>query len=328
MRTILNNILEPKILILMSISSLTVGTLILAGCGEAGRSKPVVVGTTTQVADLVREVAGDRLRVVSIISPNVDAHEFEPRARDVEAIAEAKVVFTSGAGVDSWAGKLIEGSGGSARRVELFEPLPVKLKSSGAGPEDRYDPHWWGNPDDVIAAVNRIEKVLSEEFPSNAGTFEKNSARFGHRVDRLDRRISLCFRKIPKTKRKFIANHSSFTYFSDHYGLETAGSLIPSTSTEAQPSAGEIRRIVNKIKREAIPAIFTEASVSPKLAKAVAEDAGTKVEGPLYVDSLGPSGSGADTWIAATRHNARVILIGLGGRKAGACLPAGYLDRS
>ncbi len=284
-------------------------------------SKPVVVGTTTQVADLVKEVAGSRLKVVSLVGPNVDAHEFEPRVRDAEAIADAKVVFTSGAGIDSWADGLIENSGSDTRRVEIFESLPVKLKpNTSDGASSEFDPHWWGSPEDVVAAVNLIEAVLSEKFPSDGGAFKENAREFKQEIHKLDARATKCFKRIPESKRKLITNHSAFTYFTDQYNLEYVGSLIPSLSTEAQPSAGEIRKLVKKIRAEEIPAIFTESSVSPKLAKAVARDAGIKIEGPLYIDSLGPRGSSTETWIGATRHNAQTILKGLGGKKAGNCL--------
>ncbi len=293
--------------------------LLISGCGGSDSSKPVVVGTTTQVSDLVREVAGDRIKVVSIVSPNVDVHEFEPRARDVDAIEESKVVFTSGAGVDDWADKLIKNSGSEAREVEIFEALPLSLKKTpGMGGDP--DPHWWGNPRNAVAAVNLIQAVLSKEFPADATAFKKNAENFEQRAQQLDRQIARCFKRIPKSKRKLITNHSAFGYFADHYGLEYVGSLIPSLSTEAQPSAGEIRKLVERIKKESIPAIFTESSVSPKLANAVAKDAGINAAGPLYIDSLGPKASDADTWISATRHNAQVILKGLGGEKAGNCL--------
>ncbi len=318
MRTILN---KCSFAFLSLISVLMVSALPLAGCGDSVSTKPVVVGTTTQVADLVKEVAGNRLKVVSLVGPNADAHEFEPRARDVEAIADAKVVFTSGAGIDSWADGLIENSGGDARKIQIFRPLPVKLKPKGSGAANReFDPHWWGSTQDVVAAVNQIEDILSEEFPSDAGTFKEKARKLRQEVYELDARIAKCFKRIPKSKRKLITNHSAFTYFTNQYGFDYAGSLIPSLSTEAQPSAGEIRKLVKKIRAEKIPAIFTESSVSPKLAKAVARDAGVKVEGPLYIDSLGPRGSSTETWIGATRHNARAILVGLGGAKAERCL--------
>ncbi len=314
MRTIL------KVSFSMVLASIAAAVLLtISGCGSSNSSKPVVVGTTTQVSDLVREVAGDRIKVVSIVSPNVDIHEFEPRVRDIDAIEGSRVVFTSGAGVDDWADKLIEGSGSEAREIDIFRSLPVGLKkTTGLGGDP--DPHWWGNPRNAVAAVNLIQAVLSKEFPADAAAFKKNAENFKQRAQRLDRQIARCFKRIPESKRKLITNHSSFGYFADSYGLEYVGSLIPSLSTEAQPSAGEIRKLVVKIKKEHIPAIFTEGSVSPKLANAVAKDAGISAAGPLYIDSLGPKGSGADTWIGATRHNARVVLRGLGGEKAAICL--------
>lgn len=309
-----------------------------AGCGRAGSGGAEVVGTTTQVSDLIGAVAGDRLHVVSIVSPNADVHEFEPRARDVDAISEARVVFTSGAGLDSWAERLIDNSGSDARVVDIFKGLPVRLRtgtdtsdrregaseeSNGEGESDRsgeFHPHWWGDPRNAVAAVSRIEEVLSEEFPSRADEFRKNARRFAGRANGLDRKIARCFELVPKPKRKLVTNHDAFGYFADRFGLDIAGALIPSLSTEAQPSAGETRKLVNKVKSEEIPVIFTEASVNPKLANAVARDAGVKAEGPLYMDSLGPRGSGAATWLEATRRNSKVVLLGLGGRSAARCL--------
>ena len=158
-----------------------------------------------------------------------------------------------------------------------------------------------------------FSSALSEKFPDRAASFERHARAFKRELRKLDKNVKKCLARIPTEKRKLVLNHDSFSYFASEYGLEIVGTLIPSQSTEAQPSAGEIDELTDRIRSQEIAAVFTEASASTKLAKAVAADAGVGTAGPLYSDSLGAADSEGSSWLAAQRNNARKVFEGLTG---------------
>lgn len=283
----------------------------LSACGEADKTDPVLVATTGPVANLVSNVSGKRFEVKQLVPAASDAHEFEPRARDAASLENARIVFASSANLDRWVQELITSSGSGAKQVDLFRALPHKLTDdSGAS-----DPHWWHDPRNAAAAVDSIAAALGKELPGSVSYFQRNVRDFKARVAALDRRIERCLASIPHSRRKLVTNHDSLAYFARRYGIEVIGVLIPSLSTEAQPSAGRTRDLVELIERERVPAVFAESGVNPKLAQAVARETGARVVSSLYVDSLGPKGSEGATYLGMLRHNAEKIVEGLSGRR-------------
>ncbi|MDX6647556.1 MAG: hypothetical protein QOK40_3283, partial [Miltoncostaeaceae bacterium] len=144
---------------------------LVAGCGGTaasggGGARLAVMATTTQIADWVRQVGGERVDVHQVLRPNTDPHDYEPRPRDVEAAAGARLVFVNGDRLDAWAAKLVEQSGGSPGVVDLGASLPVRLAGESNGPEaSRYDPHWWHDPVNAEAAVRRVRDALAAAAP-------------------------------------------------------------------------------------------------------------------------------------------------------------------
>jgi len=291
---------------------------LVAGCAGAGPSagggRLSVLATTTQIADWVRQVGGDRVSVHQILQPNTDPHEYEPRPRDVSSAAGARLVFVNGDRLDAWAGTLVQQAGGSPQLVDLGAVVPVRLAGESGGPEaSRVDPHWWHDPVNAEAAVRRIRDVLAAAAPKDRAAFERNAAGYLGRLQALDRAIAGCFARVPPGQRKLVTDHDAFGYFAHRYGIQVIGAVIPSQTTQAEASAGAVARLTTLIRREHVRAVFPESSLNPKLAEAIASQTGASSAYTLYGDTLGPAGSAGATYLQMEAANADAMVRGFTG---------------
>jgi ABC-type Zn uptake system ZnuABC Zn-binding protein ZnuA/ABC-type Mn2+/Zn2+ transport system permease subunit len=290
---------------------------LLVGCGSSSSSAGGtldVVATTTQLGDFVRAVGGDRVAVRQILQPNTDPHDYEPRPGDVSNTANAKIVLVSGDGLDHWIGKVVSQSGGKGKVVDVGASVPVKVAGETSGPSpSRYDPHWWHDPVNTKAAVARIRDALAKADPSHAAQFSRNAAAYTARLDALDRGIRACLAGVPAAQRKLVTNHDAFNYFAKRYGIAVVGAVSPSQTTQAQPSAGDVAKLTDQIRREHVRAVFPESSLSPKVADAIARDTGASANYTLYGDTLGPRGSAGATYLRMEQANADAMVRGFTG---------------
>src|SRR4051812_16113529 len=231
----------------------------LAGCGTAADTP--VVATTTQVADLARNVAGSRAEVAGILTPNADPHGYEPRARDVKRLVGAKLVLRSGGELDEWLDEARRSAGSDARVVTLG-------RDAGA------EPHWWQDPRAAIAAVPRIRAAVTRIDPGGRSAYAANAARYLGRLRALDHGIASCAATIPAAQRKLVTTHDALGAYARRYGLQVIATVIPSRSTRGQASAGETADLVRLIRREHVPAVFAESSVRADVEQAIADEAG------------------------------------------------------
>jgi ABC-type Zn uptake system ZnuABC Zn-binding protein ZnuA len=280
-----------------------------AGCGsDSGSDRELtVVATTTEVADLVSNVGGERVDVHGLLSPGADPHGYEPRPSDAKSIADAAVVFKSGGEVDEWLDELVDNAGGDAEIVDLIDSVRT-IKADG-----ETDPHWWQDPGNAVLAVAAIRDALSEADPDGRRVYERNAAAYSRELRRLDQEIAACVAKVPAEKRKLVTAHDSLGYFARRYGIDVVGSVIPSLSTQAQPSAGDIADLVDQVREEGVEAVFPEAETSERLEQALAREAGAQVGDPLWADTLGGEGSGAATYVDALSANAAALAQGMSG---------------
>lgn len=291
--------------------AVAVGTLVVAGCGDDSGSADglTVVATTTQAADLARQVGGSRVNVEGMLRPGGDPHDYEPRPSDVASVAGAAVVFRSGGEVDDWLGDVIDNAGGDAEVVTLIDS--VKRLDD--------DPHWWQDPRNAVRAVEAIRAELAKVDPDGRAAYARNAERTIRRLRRLDRKIAGCVARVPAAKRKVVTTHDALGYFARRYGVEVVGAVIPSLSTQAQASAGDVERLVEQIRSEDVEAVFPESSVNPDIERAIAREAGARIGDSLYADSLGPQGSAGETYIGALAADARRLVRGMSGGRV-ACL--------
>jgi zinc/manganese transport system substrate-binding protein len=291
------------------------------GTGEGGQDdagKVEVVATTTQIGDFVRNIGGDAVGLHQILKPNTDPHDYEPRPLDVEATAGAKLVFVNGDNLDQWMREVVAQAGGDHKVVDLGKDLPLYIPGEKKGREaSKYDPHWWHDPRNAEAVVEHISDTLIESDPHHRETYERNADTYKAEMSKLDARIRACMDKVPPEERKLVTDHDAFGYFAHRYGITVVGAVIPSQSTQAQPSAKEVSDLIELIENENVKAVFPESSLSPKLAETIAHETGASADHTLYGDTLGPRGTDGDTYLKMEAANATAMVEGFtGGRKS------------
>lgn len=309
----------------LAVAGAIVAALLLGGCGESGApaGQLQVVATTTQVGDFVRAVGGEAVAVDQVLEPNTDPHEYEPRPSDVANAAEARLVFASGDGLDDWIEEVVSDSGSDARVVDLGAAAPERLPGESSGAEaSRFDPHWWHDPRNAEAAVAEIERRLAAADPAHRRQFARNASAYLTRLRALDHGIARCMRSVPAARRKLVTDHDAFDYFAHRYGIEVVGAVIPSQTTQAQPSAKDLSALAGLIEREHVAAIFPESSLSAGVAEAIADQTGASADYSLYGDTLGPTGSGGATYLTMEAANANAMVRGFtAGRQGCRALP-------
>lgn len=323
---------------LVPLTLLATAVLAIAGCGESGDGVTTgsgagdpgsvrVVATTTVLGDIAREVGGDAVQVDQLLQPNSDPHDYEPRPADVVATSKAAIVFASGDGLDAWATDVVKQAAGSPELVDVASSLPVR-REGGHDDHDHgsdhggTDPHWWHDPTDVEAATLVVRDALRKANPGGRAVYDRNAAAYVAKVRALDAGIRRCIDAVPPAQRKLVTDHDALGYFADHYGIDVVGAVIPSLTTQAQPSAGAIAELARVIRREGVRAVFPESGSNRKLVQALAKETGATAAYHLYGDALGPAGSRAATYLGMEAANADAMVRGFTGGARG-CTIAG-----
>lgn len=302
--------------------------MLLAACGDSAAEdsgKLNVVATTTIIADMARNVGGEHVDVQSIVPANADPHSFEPTPREMRSVADADVVIEHGLGLDAWISEMIAASETKA---------PVTIVTNGITPlasvnhdnedEDDHDedaeeghdhgpndPHVWFDVANAKMMVANIRDALVAADADNRASYEANADAYLAELDELDIWIREQIATIPESQRKIVTNHDAFGYYVHAYGLTLVGTVIPSLDSQSQPSARDTAALIEVIEASGVKAIFTEAALNPALANQIAGNAGVAVVSDLYGDSLGPEGSGADTYIGMMRTDTTRIVEAL-----------------
>ena len=288
---------------------MTTMAAVLVACTAHGPSPSApdralrVVATTTQVGSVAREIGGDAIELTVLLKPGIEAHDFELTPAAGAALEQADLILVSGAGLEDWLDETLETIGGADRARDLS--AGVSLLPSG-------DPHYWLSAPNAIVMAENARDALAEAAPDDADGFADRADVLIERLEAADAEVRAMIDEVPPDARRIVTDHDALGYFIDEYGLVFVGSIFPSLDVSSEPSAQEIETLVAEIRDQGVTAIFTESSVNPRLAAAVAEETDARlVDEPIYTDSLGPDGSGADTLDGMLIHNARVIRDGL-----------------
>ncbi len=299
---------------ILRIISITVVALLAAaaasGCGssddEGGGSgdRVQVVATTMQLQDFARQVGGDRVDVSGILGPDDEPPEYEPTPGDADALADARVIVENGAGLDDWLSDLRANAPGDAGVVTATDGIDLLPTEEEGFPGD---PHVWHDPALAARMVDTIAAGLAEADPDGADTYAANAARYTAELDEMAAGIREIFAPIPPERRLLVTSHDAFGYFARAYGLPQEGTVLPSVTTETEPSAKEIQALIDEIRATGVRVIFTEEAIDPRLERQVADEAGVTVDASLYADALGEPGSETGTFIGAELANARAM---------------------
>lgn len=281
---------------------------------QAGKLK--VVATTSIVSDIVSQVGGEQIELATLLPLSTDPHSFEPAPQDIAKMAKADVVFANGAGLEEFLDNLIESAGAEGKIVYVSEGIALmqceedhehEHEAEGNSYENEGgDPHTWIDPNNVMVWVHNIEHKLSELDPENGATYKANAETYEEDLKALDAWIRQQVTQIPEADRKIVTDHTFFCYFTDEYGLEQAGAIVPGYSTAAEPSAQELAALEDAIKDLDVKAVFVGNTVNPELAQRVADDTGTVLVF-IYTGSLSEPDSDAGTYLDYMRYNVEAI---------------------
>jgi len=290
--------------------------LLLSACGgPASRAAsqttaPVVLTSTTFLADITRNVAGDRVTVESLLSPGADPHEYQAVPSDVQKIAQSPVVIVNGLDYDQFIQPLLKSAGGTRLVITASDGLEARQMQVENG-ETVIDPHMWMNPTRVFKYVENIRDGLTKADPDGAQVYKANADAYISQLKELDTWIKQQVAQTPPERRLLVTNHDSLGYFAEQYGFTVIGTIVPGVSSEAAPSAHQIAALIDEIKSTGAPAAFLNISDNPHLADQIAAETDIKVITDLYIETLSPSDGPAATYIEMMKYDVTQIVNAL-----------------
>lgn len=296
---------------------LIVIALVLSGCGgqptsraTSGTTIPVIVASTTFLADIARHVAGDRATVESLLSPGADPHEYQAVPSDVQKITESTAVIINGLDYDQFIQPLLENANGTRLVITASDGLEERQMQEETG-ETVTDPHMWMNPTRVIKYVENIRDGLIEVDSGGQNVYQTNAEAYISQLDDLDSWIKEQVAQIPQERRLLVTNHDSLGYFAEQYGFTVIGTIVPGVSSEAAPSAQQIAALIDEINSTGAPAAFLNISDNPHLADQIAAETDIKVVTDLYIEALSLTDGPAATYIEMMKYNVSQIVNAL-----------------
>ena len=293
-----------------SMIAFAITVLSLSACGTMpsnNNSSLSVLASTTFLADIAQNVAGDRVKVESLLPIGADPHSYQAAPSDVAKIEESKVLILNGLEYENFIRPLLENAGGKRLVIEATAGLNPKVNT---GNEHGVDPHMWLDPNLVITYVENIRNGLSQADPTGAEIYKANADAYIAQLKELNAWIVEQVSTIPADRRLLVTNHESLGYFAEHYGFKVTGSVIPSFSSNAAPSAQEMASLIDAIKGLNAPAIFLDTADNDALAKQIADETGVMIIGDLHLESL-TDGAPAATYLNMMKYNVSKIVEAL-----------------
>ncbi|MGE4438865.1 metal ABC transporter substrate-binding protein [Achromobacter sp.] len=312
------------------------GLWLSATFGAAHAAEPLpVVASFSILGDIVREVGGNDIRLDTLVGPDGDAHEYEPTPGDAKKLAAAKVLFVNGLDFEAWLPRLVKASGFAGSTVIASKGVtPRKFAGHGDGhghgDKDHdhdhdhdhahgaegghhhhgdVDPHAWQNLANGVLYARNVADGLAAVDPAHADAYRKRADAYIARLQAADAAARKTFSAIAAERRKVVTSHDAFGYFGDAYGVEFISAM--GISTAAEPSAGDVARIIEQVKRDKVPAVFVENITSPRLVQQIARETGAKVGGTLYSDALSKPGQPGATYLEMFEWNVRQLAAAL-----------------
>jgi ABC-type Zn uptake system ZnuABC Zn-binding protein ZnuA len=300
-----------------SLLLILVFSLLTACQGGINRSTGIsslhVLAVESFLADIAQNVAGDAFVVDTLIPVGVDPHGFEITPQDLVKIQNANILILNGCGFESWIRDSISNVVAGKNVIESCKGLVPRIQGANetSGDPGQPDPHYWLDPILVIQYVKNIRDGFISSNPAHKEIYTKNSEKYISKLEDLDRWIEKSVQSIPLDQRKIITNHESFGYFADRYHFQIIGTIIPSISSEASPSAQQLADLVFRIQLTGTKVIFLETGSNPQLADQIAKETSIRVVSNLYTHSLTSLDGNAPTYIDMMKWNTNQIVKAL-----------------
>ncbi len=295
------------------------GALVLSPMA-AVHAAPVVraVASFSVLADMVRQVGGDRVQVDVLVGPGADAHVHQPTPSQAKTVAQAQVLFSNGLGYEGWMARLLKSanyaghhvtvSDGTAELAAANDHAPGHGHATPHQPTHRsapLDPHAWQSVPNAMVYVKNIAQGLCTADAAGCDSYQKNAAAYTEQLKALDAAVRAAWAPIAPSQRKVITRHDAFGHYAKAYGVVFLAPQGLSTASEA--SAQGVAKLVRQIKRENVRALFVESLSNPRLIEQIGRETGITPAGELYSDALSATGGPASTYVAMVRHNTAVL---------------------
>ena len=280
--------------------------LVLVFAPAKAEDKPVAVATFSILADLTQRIAGDHVRILTLVGPNGDAHVFEPGPKESAELAEAMLLIANGLGFEPWLQRLEEASGFKGKTIIASDGVtPLK----GTADQGTTDPHAFQDVANAEIYAGNIEMALSEADPAHAADYKANADKLIAELDALDKELKDEFAAVPQERRRILTSHDAFQYFGKAYGIEFVA--VQGISTEAEPTAEDLGKIIRQARDGHLSAIFLENMADPRLAETVAQESGVRMGGELYADALSAPDGPAPDYVSLVRYNVKQLLAAI-----------------
>ena len=284
--------------------SLSVIALGLAALQAEAKFK--VVTTFTVIQDIAQNVAGDAATVESITKPGAEIHEYEPTPKDIVKAQSADLILWNGLNLERWFERFFQNIKDKPAVVVTEGITPLSIYE---GPyKDAPNPHAWMSPSNALIYVENIKNAFVKYDPQNADTYQKNAAAYAEKIKQLDKPLREKLSEIPADQRWLVTSEGAFSYLAKDYDLKE-GYLWP-INAEQQGTPQQVRKLIDLVKKNHIPVVFSESTVSAKPAQQVAKESGAKYGGVLYVDSLSAADGPVPTYIDLLNVTVSTIVKG------------------
>lgn len=285
-----------------------VGLMACAAQAEDGKAlaKFKVVTTFTIIADMAKNVAGDAAIVESITKPGAEIHDYQPTPGDILKAQDAQLILWNGLNLERW----------YERFFQNLDDVPGVVVTEGIAPmsvaEGPYtgkpNPHAWMSPKNALIYVDNIRKALAEHDPANASVYEANAEAYKKKITDAIGPIEAKLTAVPENRRWLVTSEGAFSYLARDFGLKEL--YLWPINADQQGTPQQVRRVIDVVKANRIPVVFSESTVSPKPARQVARETGAKYGGVLYVDSLSDPDGPVPTYIDLLRVTSDQIARG------------------
>ncbi|MBM2577055.1 metal ABC transporter substrate-binding protein [Jannaschia sp. Os4] len=282
---------------------------LLAAPAASSADELKVATTFTILADMARNVAGDAAEVVSITKPGAEVHGYQPTPRDILAAQDADLILWNGLNLELWFEQFFTRLRDvpSATVSEGIDPIPV----AGGDYDGRPNPHGWMGLKPALTYVDNIAAALSEHDPENAGLYAANAAAYKAEIEATIGPLRDAIRALPEEDRWLVTSEGAFSYLARDFGLKEL--FLWPMNSDAQGTPQQVRTVIDTVRSEGIPVVFSESTVSPDPANQVARETGARYGGVLYVDSLSAADGPVPTYLDLLRVTSETILRGLAG---------------